>query len=324
MIKGFQVYQTGEPEQLVWGPFELPELSDNELRIRHTAIGVNFIDTYLRSGLYPMGLPGRIGFEAAGVVEAVGKSVREFKEGDRVGYCFGQAGAYAEANNVPEDLVVKLPDAIDDQTAAATMLKGCTAAYLLTHSYPVKPGDTVLFHAAAGGVGLLACQWAKHLGATVIGTVGSKEKAELACKHGCDHTILYRDEDIAERVLEITNGQGVHAVYDGVGKSTFTAGLDSLRIFGTMVSFGNASGPVEPIAPLVLSKKSLFLTRPTLAHHVKPRERLIEINDMLFEVITSGAVKPLIGQTYSLSDAAQAHRDLESRNTYGSTVLLPD
>jgi NADPH2:quinone reductase len=324
MSYGYRIYQTGGPEQLVWEEIALSEPAGHEVQIRHTAIGVNFIDTYLRSGLYPLELPGRIGFEAAGIVEAVGRDAGEFKVGDRVGYCFGHAGAYAEINNVPADLVVKLPDSIDDQTAAASMLKGCTACYLLTHSYPVKPGDTVLFQAAAGGVGILACQWAKQLGATVIGTVGDQEKARLAHEHGCDHVILYRDENIVERVMQITDGEGVNAVYDGVGKSTFEASLDSLKTFGTLASFGNASGPVEPFAPLRLGKKSLFLTRPTLAHHVKPRGSLLNITGRLFDVLNSGAVKPLIGKIYSLKNAAQAHRDLEERRTRGSIILLPD
>lgn len=324
MSSGFRVHQTGGPEQLRWEALDLPAPAENELRIRHTAIGVNYIDTYLRSGLYPMELPGRIGFEAAGIVESVGNDAGEFKTGDRVGYCFGHSGAYAEVNNVPAELVVKLPGDIADQTAAATMLKGCTACYLLTHSYAVKSGDTILFHAAAGGVGILACQWAKHLGVTVIGTVGDHEKARLAREHGCDHVILYRDESIVERVMDITDGEGVDAVYDGVGKSTFEASLDSLKMFGTLVSFGNASGPVAPFAPLRLGKKSLFLTRPTLAHHVTPRGNLIRMTGRLFEMLGSGAVKPLIDCRYPLQKAAQAHRDLESRKTRGSIVLLPD
>ena len=324
MTKGFRIHKTGGPEQLIWEELELPGPAGNELRIRHTAVGVNFIDTYLRSGLYPLELPGRIGYEAAGIVEAIGDAVDDFAVGDRVVYFFGHAGAYAEANNVPAEQVVKLPDGIDDKTAAASMLKGCTACYLLTHSYPVQAGDTILFHAAAGGVGILACQWARQLGVTIIGTVGDQDKAQLAREHGCDHVILYRDENVVERVMEITGGEGVHAAYDGVGRSTFDASLDSLRIFGTLASFGNASGPVESFAPLRLSKKSLFLTRPTLAHHIKPRERLLNITAALFDVLRSGAVKPLIGQTYALQDAAQAHRDLESRKTQGSIVLLAE
>ncbi|MBN1379728.1 MAG: quinone oxidoreductase [Gammaproteobacteria bacterium] len=318
----FRIHQTGGPEQLRWENLQLPSPGNHEIRIRHTAIGVNYIDTYLRSGLYPMALPGRIGFEATGVVKAVGSDVSDFKIGERVGYCFGQSGAYAEENNVPAELVVKIPDAIDDQFAAATMLKGCTACYLLKHGYPVKPGDTVLFHAAAGGVGILACQWAKYLGATVIGTVGDQEKARIAYDHGCDHVIVYREENIVERVMEITGGQGVHAVYDGVGKSTFEASLDSLKTFGTLVSFGNASGPVEPFAPLRLGGKSLFLTRPTLAHHVKPRERLLQITGSLFDMLNRGIIKPLIKNYYPLQEAAQAHRDLEARRTSGSIILL--
>jgi NADPH2:quinone reductase len=323
MTKGFRVHHNGGPDQLRWETLDLPGPADHEVRIRHRAIGVNYIDTYLRSCLYPMELPGRIGFEAAGVVEAAGAGVREFKPGDRVGYCFGQAGAYAETNNVPAERVVKLPDTIDDQTAAAVMLKGCTACYLLTHSYPVHPGDTVLFHAAAGGVGILACQWARHLGATVIGTAGDEEKAEIARRHGCDHVILYRTDNVAERLMALTGGEGVQAVSDGVGAATFRASLNSLRVFGTLVSFGNASGPVEPFSPLELADRSLFLTRPTLAHHAQARERLLRMTDALSNVISAGAVKPMIGRTYPLEDAPQAHRDLEGRLTRGSLVLLP-
>lgn len=323
MVEGFRVYKTGGPEQLVWGELALPEPAENEVRIRHTVIGVNYIDTYLRSGLYPMELPGRIGFEAAGTVEAVGGKVSDLVPGDRVAYFFGQAGAYAQANNVAAELVIKLPDGIRDETAAATLLKGCTACYLLTHSYPVKSGNTILFHAAAGGVGLLACQWAKHLGATVIGTVGDRDKARVARDYGCDHVVMYRDESIVDRVMEITGGEGVHAVYDGVGQATFDASLESLKTFGTLISFGNASGAVQPFSPLRLSPKSLFLTRPTLANHIKPRMRLLAVIDALFTMLDNGVIKPLIHRAYPLKEAPQAHIDLEGRLTKGSIILLP-
>jgi NADPH2:quinone reductase len=269
-------------------------------------------------------LPSGIGLEAAGVVEAVGEGVTEFAVGDRIAYGTGPIGAYSEVRNIPADKIVKIPDGIEDRTAAAIMLKGLTAQYLLRRTYRVKAGDTILVHAAAGGVGLLLCQWAKHLGATVIGTVGSTAKGELARAHGCDHTILYRVADVAKRVRELTGGAGVPVVYDGVGKDTFAASLDSLAPLGMMVSFGNASGPVGSIDPLIFSQKgSLFFTRPTLMHYTAKREDLLAMAGELFDVVKSGAVKVEVNQSYRLFDAAHAHRDLESRKTTGSSVLTP-
>lgn len=315
--------KTGGPEVLQWMEVSPGETADNEALIRQHACGLNFIDIYHRTGLYPVPLPSGIGLEGAGVVEAVGKDVSHLKPGDRVAYAGGPLGGYAQTRRIPADRLVKLPDAIDFKTAAAMMLQGLTAAYLLRRTYRVQAGDAVLVHAAAGGVGLLACQWAKALGATVIGTVSSDAKAELARAHGCDHVILYTSENFTQRVREITGGAGVAVVYDGVGKDTFMGSLDSLRPLGMMVSFGNASGPTGPIDPLLLSQKgSLFLTRPTLMHYTARRADLEALAAELFEVVTAGKVKVEVNQTYALKDAAQAQIDLEARRTTGSTVLL--
>jgi NADPH2:quinone reductase len=284
---------------------------------------LNFIDCYHRSGLYPLELPSGIGMEGAGVVEAVGPGVVALKPGDRVAYASG-LGSYAEARLMPADRVVPTPDGIEDRQAAAMMLKGMTVEYLIRRTYPIQAGETVLFHAAAGGVGLIFCQWAKHLGATVIGTAGSEEKAEIARAHGCDHTILYNEEDFPARVRELTDGKGVPVVYDGVGKSTFTSSLDCLQPRGMMVSFGNASGAVPPFNLGLLSQGgSLYITRPTLMSYTASHEDLLESANALFDVVKSGAVTLEINQTYPLAEAAQAHRDLEARKTTGSTVLLP-
>jgi NADPH2:quinone reductase len=324
MTHALRIHQTGGPEVLRWEVVGLAPPSNGEVQIRHTAVGVNFVDTYFRTGLYPTKLPATLGSEAAGVIEQVGEGVTGFAKGDRVAYATGPLGAYSEARNIPAAHVVKIPPGIDDATAAASMLKGMTAQYLLRRTYAVQKGDTILLHAAAGGVGLIACQWAKHLGATVIGTVGSEEKAKLARAHGCDHVIFYRTEDIAARVRELTNGAGVPVVYDSVGKDTFAASLDCLRPRGLLVTFGQSSGPVPPFDPRVLSQKgSLFLTRPTLADYVRTRADLDATARDLFEVIASGAVKITAAQTYPLREADRAHRDLESRKTTGSTVLLP-
>lgn len=291
--------------------------------LRQTAAGLNFIDVYHRTGLYPVSsMPATIGNEGAGVVEAVGDGVTQVGVGDRVAYCMS-LGGYAERRVIDAARLVRVPDAITDQQAAAMMLKGCTVQYLLRRIYSVKSGDTILLHAAAGGVGLIACQWAKHLGATVIGTVGSDEKAELARAHGCDHPIVYTREDVVERVKTLTDGAGVPVVFDSVGKDTFTASLDCLQPRGLMVSYGNASGPVEPFSPGVLTAKgSLFLTRPTLASYISTREELDATTTDLFEAVRSGTVKIEVRQTFPLRDAAQAHRVLEARKTTGSTVLL--
>lgn len=317
-------HQTGGPEVLRWEEVAVGDPAPGEARVRHQAVGLNYIDTYHRSGLYPLPLPSGLGTEAAGIVEAVGAGVTDLQIGDRVAYAGGPLGAYSQLRCLPADRLLKLPEAIDCRTGAAMMLQGLTAAYLLRRTYPVQAGDRVLIHAAAGGVGLIACQWAKALGATVIGTVSSEAKAELALAHGCDHIVYYTREDVAQRVREITGGEGVAVVYDGVGKDTFMGSLDSLRPLGMMVSFGNASGAVPPFNPLLLSQKgSLFLTRPTLGHYSAKREDLLALGAELFAVVASGRVKIEINQTYALSDAATAHRDLEARKTTGSTILLP-
>ncbi len=324
MSYAIRIHEVGGPAVLRWEKVGAGETAPNEARVRHEAVGLNFIDIYHRTGLYPLPLPSGIGLEGAGVVEAVGSAVTEVKVGDRVAYAGGPIGAYAEVRNIPADRLVKLPDAIDGKTAAAMMLQGMTAQYLLRRTYRVQPGDTILIQAAAGGVGLIVCQWAKALGATVIGTVSSDEKAALAKAHGCDHPIVYTRENFVERVKDITSGAGVPVVYDSIGKDTFTGSLDCLRPLGMMVTFGNASGPVPPVDTLELSKRgSLFLTRPTLFTYVAKRADLLQSAQELFEAVTSGKVKIEVNQTYTLKDAAQAHIDLAARKTTGSTVLLP-
>ena len=324
MSKAITFETTGGPEVLRWVDVEVGDPGDGQVRLRHTAVGLNFIDTYHRTGLYPLELPSGIGLEAAAAVDAVGDGVEDVQVGDRVAYASPPPGAYARERLMPADRLVKLPRSVDDRTAAAAMLKGMTAQYLLRRVFHVQPGDTILFHAAAGGVGLIACQWAKRLGATVIGTVGSEEKAELARAHGCDHTIVYTREDFVPRVREITDGVGVPVVYDSVGADTWEGSLDCLSRFGTLVSFGNSSGPVPPFAPTTLSTKgSLFLTRPTLFHYTAERDDLVDSANELFEVLAKGSVAVEVNQTYPLEDAAQAHRDLEARANTGSTVLLP-
>ena len=325
MPKAIRIHQHGGPEILRWEEVEVGDPGPGQVRIRHGAVGLNYIDVYHRTGLYPLpSLPWTLGMEGAGRIEAVGDGVTEFKVGDRVAYASPPVGAYAEVRLMPADRVVALPHAIDDQTAAAMMLQGMTAQYLLRRTYRVQAGDAILFHAAAGGVGLMASQWARHLGATVIGTVGSDEKAELARAHGCHHVIVYSREKFTERVREITNGQGVAVVYDSVGKDTFMGSLDCLRPMGMMVSFGNASGPVAPFETGILAAKgSLFLTRPTLMTYTAKRANLVASAEELFDVVAKGMVKIEIHQTYPLAETAQAHRDLEARKTTGSTVLLP-
>jgi NADPH2:quinone reductase len=323
-IHAVRMHQTGGPEVLRWEPIDLPPPGAGEVRVRHKAIGLNFIDTYHRTGLYPLPLPSGLGSEAAGIVEEVGPQVEGLAKGDRVAYATGPIGAYTEARNLAASHLVKVPDAIDDATAAAVMLKGMTAEYLARRTYRVERGDTILVHAAAGGVGLILCQWAKHLGATVLGTVGSEDKAKLAREHGCDEVIFYRTEDVAARVRELTRGERVPVVYDSVGKDTFAASLDCLRPRGLLVSFGQSSGPVPPFDARVLAQKgSLFLTRPTLFDYVRARAELEATAGALFDVIASGAVKVRVAQTYPLRDAERAHRDLEARKTTGSTVLVP-
>ncbi len=325
MPKAVLIRQTGGTEVMHLEAFEPGAPQPGEALIRHEAVGVNFIDIYHRTGFYPLpGLPAVLGMEGAGLVEAVGQGVEEVAPGDRVAYAGMPPGAYAEVRRIPSHRLVKLPDAISTHQAAGMMLRGMTARYLLKGCFRVRPGDRILMHAAAGGVGQIVCQWAKHLGAVVIGTVGSLEKAERARQCGCHHPILYSQEDFVERVREITRGKGVDVVYDGVGKATFLKSLDCLRPLGTMVSFGQASGAVAPLDIGVLSAKgSLFLTRPTLMTYTQKREDLLAHARDLFEVVQNGAVKIDIGQTYPLHEAAQAHADLENRKTTGSTILIP-
>ncbi len=322
MVGVYRAHEAGGPEVMQWEEEDLGTPGPGMALVRHTAIGLNYIDTYHRSGLYPLPLPTRLGVEAAGVVEAAGEGVA-LSAGDRVAYT-GGLGAYAEANMMPAARLVPLPDGVSDELAAASLLKGLTAAYLLTETFPVTASHDVLVHAAAGGTGLILCQWAQHIGATVIGTAGSKEKATLARENGADHTILYRDENVAERVREITDGRGVHVSYDGVGKDTFEASLDSLAPRGMFVSFGNASGNAPAVAPHELQNRgSLFFTRPSLAHYSASSEDLRTLAERFFGVLASGAVKIHINQRYPLADLAQAHRDLEARKTTGSTVIIP-
>jgi len=318
-----RVYEYGGPEKLRWEQVQVGAPGEGQVLVRNTAVGLNFVDTYQRTGLYQTPLPFTPGSEGAGVVEAVGPKVKEFKVGDRVAYS-SPIGAYAEVLLRPAERLVKIPAGIDDQTAAAMMLKGLTAQYLIRRTYRVRKGDTILMHAAAGGVGLILCQWARALGATVIGTVGSDEKAALARKAGCKHVIVTSREKFAERVKEITKGKGVPVVYDGVGKDTFMDSLDCLAPLGLMASFGNASGAVTQFNPGILAQKgSLFLTRPTLNTYAASREALLNGARELFAVVKSGKVKIAINQTYLLREAAQAQRDLESRKTTGSTILIP-
>ena len=322
MAKAFRIEQTGGPEVMKFVDVEVGPPGPGEVQVRHHAVGLNFIDVYFRAGTYPAPLPASMGTEGAGVITAVGAGVAGLKVGDRVAYAGGPHGAYSELRNMPAHPVVKLPRSISYETGAAMMLKGMTVQYLFRRTYKLQKGQTILFHAAAGGVGLIAMQWAKALGVTVIGTVGSPEKAALARKYGCDHTILYNSENVAERVREITGGKMVPVVYDSVGKDTFQASLDSLQPFGLMVSFGNASGPVPPV-PLTALKGSLYITRPSLMAHIASRSNLEEMSGELMRMVSSGKVRIEIDQRYALADAAQAHRDLEARKTTGSTVLLP-
>ncbi len=319
-----RMYEYGGPEVMRYEEIELGEPGEDEARVRHTAIGLNFIDTYHRTGLYPMELPTGLGSEAAGIVEAVGPGVNHVQPGDRVAYTGRPADSYSECRNFPAWQLVPVPDGVSDEQAAAVMLKGLTAWYLLRRSYPVQKGDSVLLYAAAGGVGSLASQWANHIGATVIGVVSTDEKAELARSLGCAHVIMADSGDIAAEVRVLTGGEGVAAVYDSIGRDTFISSLDSIRPHGVMVTFGNASGPVEAFAPAELAKRhSLYVTRPVLFDFIDTRERLLEGCSELFEMIGSGAVKISVNQRYPLQDAAQAHIDLESRKTTGSTVLVP-
>jgi NADPH:quinone reductase len=324
MPNAIRFHKVGGPEVLQFESVTVGDPGPSQARIRQTAVGLNYIDTYQRSGLYKLPLPSGIGSEGAGVVEAVGPDVSELKTGDRVAYSGGAPGAYAEVRVMPIDRLVKLPEGVSDRSAATLMLKGLTVQYLLRQTYTVEAGETILLHAAAGGIGLIACQWARALGATVIGTVGSDAKAELAKANGCTHTIVYTRENFVEKVKEITGGKGVPVVYDAVGKDTFPGSLDCLSPRGLFVSFGNSSGPVPPFEILLLSQKgSLYATRPTLATYTAKRADLLKMAEEMFALVQSGKLKNDARQTYALKDAAQAHRDLESRKTSGSTVLLP-
>jgi NADPH:quinone reductase len=324
MPHAIRIHKTGGPEVLQWDEVAVGKPGAGEARLRHTAVGLNYVETYFRSGMYPTPLPSGLGTEAAGVVEEVGPGVTNVKAGDRVAYVGGPLGAYSESRVMPAERLVVLPKGITDQQGAAMMLKGLTTQYLIRQIFKVKKGDTILFHAAAGGVGLIACQWAKSLGATVIGTVGSEEKAKLAKEHGCDYPILYTREDFVARVKDITKGEMVPVVYDSVGKDTFMKSLDALRPLGLMVNFGQSSGSPGPIELGIFGQKgSLFYTRPTLNTYAAKTADYQAMTKDLFDVVQSGKVKIEVNQTYKLKDAAQAHRDLESRKTTGSTVLLP-
>lgn len=325
MSQAIRIHQVGGPETLTLDNVDPGQPKVGELLLRQTAIGLNFIDIYHRTGLYKLPMyPHGLGMEAAGTVEAIGEGVTRFKVGDRVAYCGGTPGAYAQMRVIPAKLAIKLPEGISDQQAAAAMLKGLTAHFLMTKTFPVQKGDTVLIHAVAGGVGLFACQLAKHFGATIIGTVGNEKKATIARQHGCDHVVIYTQEKLVERVKQITNGKGVDVVYDSVGQSTFMDSLDCLKKFGMMVSFGNASGPVPPIEPLLLSQKgSLYLTRPTLLHFIEDPVAYASHAAELLQMISKHEISVKIGGTYKLSDVKRAHSDLESRKTTGALIMTP-
>jgi NADPH2:quinone reductase len=324
MPNAIRIHQTGGPEVLQWESVTVGEPGPGEARVRHTAVGLNYIDTYHRSGLYKLPLPSGIGLEAAGVVEAVGPGVTDIAKGDRVAYCGGPPGSYAEVRVMPADKLVKLPDGVSDRSAATLMLKGLTVQYLFRQTFPLKGGETILFHAAAGGVGSIACQWARALGVTMIGTVGSDEKAALAKANGCAHTIVYTRENFVERVKELTGGKGVPVVYDSIGKDTFPASLDCLKPRGMFVSFGNASGPVAAFdIGLLAQKGALFATRPTLFAYAVTRADLLRMADEMFALVKAGKIVSDAKQTYALKDARDAHRDLEARKTTGATLLLP-
>jgi NADPH2:quinone reductase len=324
MPNAIRIQQTGGPEVLQWESVAVGEPGPGEARVRHTAIGLNYIDTYHRSGLYKLPLPSGIGLEAAGVIEAVGPGVTDIKKGDRVAYCGGPPGSYSELRVMPADKLVKLPDGVSDRSAATLMLKGLTVQYLFRQTFPLKGGETILFHAAAGGVGSMAWQWARALGVTHIGTGGSDEKAALAKGNGCAQTIVYTRENFVDRVKELTGGKGVSVVYDSVGKSTFPASLDCLKPRGMFVSFGNSSGPIAAFdIGLLAQKGALYATRPALAWYAAARPQLLAMADEMFALVRAGKIVSEASQTYALKDAAQAHRDLEARKTTGATLLLP-
>ena len=323
MAKAIRFYETGGPEVLRLETVEVGEPGPGQARVRHAGIAVNFIDIYVRTGRYPAPLPSGLGSDAVGVVEAVGEGVSEVAVGDRVGYLIGPQGAYSDVRLMPAAVLIKLPDGISDSTAATLMMKGMTAQYLFRQVVPLKGGETILYHAAAGGVGLIACQWARALGVTVIGTVSTDEKAALAKANGCTHTIITGREDIAQRVKEITGGKGVPVVFDSVGKDTLEASLNSLQPRGTLVSNGTSSGPVVIDTMQLAAKGSLWLTRPAMMHYIMPRAHMLDMAQEVFDMVLAGKIKSEASQTFALADAADAHRALESRKTVGATVLLP-
>jgi len=323
MVHAIRFYEPGGPEVMKWEEVEVGDPGPGEIRVKQTAAGLNFIDIYLRSGARPVPMPNGLGLEGGGEIVAVGEGVTDLAVGDRVGYADLPLGAYAEERVMPAKIAVKLPDAISNEQAAGMMLKGMTTQFLIKSCFPVEPGSTVLWHAAAGGVGLIACQWLNHLGVTVIGTVGSEEKAELARAHGCHHTINYNTEDFVERVNELTDGAGVPVVYDSVGQDTLRGSMKCLQRRGYLISFGNASGAPDPVAPGELAEHgSIYLARPMLFDFIAEREELLACAGDLFDVVSSGAVKIEVNQTYPLSDTVQAHKDLAARKTTGSTILL--
>jgi NADPH2:quinone reductase len=323
MAQAIRLSQTGGTEVLKLEAVEVGEPGPGQARVRHSFVAVNFIDIYFRTGRYPMPLPNGLGSDAVGVVEAVGPGVTDIKAGDRVGYLLGPQGAYCDVRVMPADVLIPLPDGVSDRTASALMMKGLTAQYLFRQVYPLKGGETILYHAAAGGVGLVACQWAKALGVTMIGTVSTDEKAEVARAHGCTHTIVTSREDIAKRVREITDGKGVPVVYDSVGKDTLMASLDSLQPRGALISNGTSSGPVVIDTTLLAVKGSIWVTRPAMIHYATPRAHMLDMAKELFDLVLAGKIKGEPNQTFALADAAQAHQALESRQTVGATVLVP-
>jgi NADPH:quinone reductase len=323
VTKAIRFYETGGPEVLKLEAVEVGEPGPGQARVRHSFIAVNFIDIYFRTGRYPLALPNGLGSDAVGVVEAVGAGVTDIKVGDRVGYLLGPQGAYADVRLIPADVLIPLPDAISDRTAATLIMKGMTVQYLFRQVFPLNGGETILYHAAAGGVGLIACQWARALGVTMIGVVSSDEKAAIARENGCTHTIVAPREDIAKRVRELTGGKGVPVVYDSVGKDTLMASLDSLQVRGTLVSNGTSSGPVNIDSTLLAVKGSLWVTRPAMVHYATPRAHMLAMADELFSLVRAGRINSEPKQVYPLADAAEAHRALESRKTVGATVLVP-
>jgi NADPH2:quinone reductase len=323
MARAIRFHQTGGPEVLKLETAQVGEPGPGQARVRHTYVAVNFIDVYFRTGRYPLPLPNGLGSDAVGVVEAVGSGVNDVRVGDRVGYLLGPQGAYADVRIMPADVLIPLPDGVSNSTASTLMMKGMTTQYLFRQVYPLKGGETILYHAAAGGVGLIACQWAKALGVTMIGTVSTDQKAEVARAHGCAHTIVSSRENIAERVREITGGKGVPVVYDSVGKDTLMASLDSLQPRGALVSNGTSSGPVVIDSMLLAVKGSLWVTRPAMIHYATPRAHMLEMAKELFDLVLAGKIRSEPNQTFALEDAAEAHRALEARKTVGATVLVP-